>query len=293
MSDTADREFVPPGVVFTDLDGTLLDHDTYRFDEALPALDALKAAGIPLVLCSSKTRIEMLDLQARLGIVGPFIPENGGAVLLTGGGALGEVFPERLGELPARVFGLPYPELRSALRGLRSRFGHGIRGFGDATAEEVAEWASLPVERARRALERDFDEPFLWEPQPAPARVEGARSWLATRGMQLVRGGRFWHVVGPNDKGKAVRWLLAAYARLWGRRPASLALGDSENDLPMLVEAEEGVLVERPDGTHLAPRPRGVRIVAGKGPVGWRRAVEAWLERLPAGVDRRREAGHG
>ncbi|MDW7710547.1 MAG: HAD hydrolase family protein [Deferrisomatales bacterium] len=268
----------PAGLVFTDLDGTLLDHETYDYEPARPALDALGEAAVPLVLCSSKTRGEILGLQRRLGLTGPFIPENGGAVLLTGGGPLEPVFPERFAGLPARVFGAAYGELREALGELRGRYGQGLRGFGDMDDAEVSSCTGLPLRQARLARQRDFDEPFLWEPEPAPRSVEEARSWLAGRGLGLTRGGRFWHLVGPSDKGRAVRWLLDAAARTWGREIASLALGDSENDLPMLREAGDGVLVERPGGGHLTPRPPGVRTVEGVGPRGWCRAVLEWLE---------------
>lgn len=270
----------PSAVVFTDLDGTLLDHHTYGFEPARPALDALRDAGVLLVLCSSKTRAEIVAVQARLGIGGPFIPENGGAVLLAGGGPLEAVFPERFGGLPARVFGTPYPQLRAALEELRRRHGPGVRGFGDMDDEEVARCTGLALEQARLARERDFDEPFLWSPPPGEADVTRARAWLAGRGLSLTRGGRFWHLLGPSDKGRAVRWLLEAAARLSGRMPASLALGDSENDLPMLEAVGAGVLVERPGGGHLTPRPPGIRTVTGVGPPGWCRAVLAWLEDL-------------
>ncbi|MCG7852909.1 MAG: HAD hydrolase family protein, partial [Methanosarcinaceae archaeon] len=46
-------------VVFTDLDGTLIDHDTYSYKAARPALAALKKQGIPLIFCTSKTRAEI------------------------------------------------------------------------------------------------------------------------------------------------------------------------------------------------------------------------------------------
>ena len=39
-----------PLLVFTDLDGTLLDHDDYGFEPALPALHRLAAAQVPLVI---------------------------------------------------------------------------------------------------------------------------------------------------------------------------------------------------------------------------------------------------
>ncbi len=52
----------PVGLVATDLDGTLLDRETYDFAPARPALDALRERGVPLVLVSSKTRAEMEPL---------------------------------------------------------------------------------------------------------------------------------------------------------------------------------------------------------------------------------------
>ena len=280
MSHRAGLRAAPRGLVFTDLDGTLLDHRTYEHAPARPALDALAGAGIPLVLCSSKTRAEMLVVQREIGVAGPFIPENGGAVLLSGeAGALAEAFPDRWAGLPAKVFGTGYSALRGALRGLREELSAELRGFGDAALGEVVAWTGLDRERARLAKERDFDEPFVWEPEPGEAQVENARRWLDARGLRLTRGGRFWHLTGPSDKGRAVRWLIETAACLWGARPATLALGDSPNDLPMLAEVDEGVLVERPEGGHLVPRPPGLRTEKGVGPVGWNRAVLGWLER--------------
>lgn len=268
----------PPGVVFTDLDGTLLDHATYDFTAALPALRAAERVGVILVLCSSKTRTEMLAVQERLGVRGPCIPENGGAVLLVGGGPLAARFPDRVDGLPAKVFGTAYPELRAVLETLRRRFGCRVTGFGDVDEQTVASWTGLPLERARLARQRDFDEPFLWEPEPEPGLRAAVETWLAARDLRLTRGGRFWHLMGASDKGRAVRWLLDAMAARWGLAPPSLALGDSENDLPMLAEAGRGVLVERPGGGHLEPRPAGIGTVSGIGPAGWARAVFDWLQ---------------
>lgn len=74
----------PPAVVFTDLDGTLLDHHTYSWQPAAPTVERLKRLGVPLVLASSKTRAEMVALRHELGIADPFVVENGAAIYVPG-----------------------------------------------------------------------------------------------------------------------------------------------------------------------------------------------------------------
>ena len=69
-------------LVFSDLDGSLLDHYTYSFLEALPTVNLLEQLNIPLVLASSKTRAEIIELRSALGNRHPFIVENGAAVFI-------------------------------------------------------------------------------------------------------------------------------------------------------------------------------------------------------------------
>ena len=46
-------------VIYTDLDGTLLDHVTYTFHPALDALELIEKKKIPLIISTSKTRPEI------------------------------------------------------------------------------------------------------------------------------------------------------------------------------------------------------------------------------------------
>ena len=74
-----------PLLVFSDLDGTLLDHESYSFAPARAALAALAEIGAGVVLATSKTAAEVAPLRAALGLAGwPAIVENG-AGLLAGG----------------------------------------------------------------------------------------------------------------------------------------------------------------------------------------------------------------
>ena len=72
-------------IIFTDLDGTLLDHKTYSFENAFEALQAIKEKNIPLIICSSKTRSEIEYYREKLSNNHPFVSENGGGIFLPEG----------------------------------------------------------------------------------------------------------------------------------------------------------------------------------------------------------------
>jgi hypothetical protein len=64
-------------LVFSDLDGSLLDIHTYEWQPAMPWLDRLQDNQVPVILCSSKTAAEMLDIQQDLGLEGlPLLPRT-------------------------------------------------------------------------------------------------------------------------------------------------------------------------------------------------------------------------
>ncbi len=270
-----------PLVVFTDLDGTLLDAETYSYEPARPALEALRGSGLALVLCSSKTRSEMEPLAAQLGLEHPLVVENGGAIVLPApsldpGG----------GEKRVLTLGSPRSHLVAALPELARSTGLELRPFSAMSAAEVASLTGLALEDARRAQEREFDEPFLvlgvgggsrrdaGDP-PSPrdpaldARLERAARDL---GLRVVHGGRLYHLTGPSDKGAAVRAVLRLPPY---RQAASVALGDAANDLPMLRAVERAIVMPGPAGIDpalSAALPKAERAPL-PGPSGWSRAV--------------------
>jgi mannosyl-3-phosphoglycerate phosphatase len=255
-------------VVFTDLDGTLLDHHTYSFAPARPALLELRRLGVPLVFCTSKTRAEVVPLRRRLRNAHPFIVENGGGIVIPRG-YFGSGTPSRI------QLGLPYAEISTALDDLARRSRVRVRGFHQLTARQIAAATGLPLAEARLAKKREYDEPFWFVGASPAARARLLRLARAS-GLELTTGGRFWHLFSGSDKGLAVRRLRALYRQSTARPLRTLALGDAENDLPMLRAANRAVLLPRPDGSFdravLRSLPRVVRGIA-PGPTGWNEAV--------------------
>jgi mannosyl-3-phosphoglycerate phosphatase len=260
-------------LVATDLDASLLDERTYSFDPARPALDELARRGAVLVLASSKTQAEMEAIAARLETAGPLIAENGAVLLVPRGGGY-----------QVLAGGVRRSLLVRALEEIGRETGTRPRGFSSLTEEAVSALTGLTVEAARLALQRHYDEPFLLEdPAGAAAVMAAARR----RGLVVTRGGRFFHLAGPSDKGAALRRLLARWAGAAARRWYTVGLGDAANDLSLLRAVARPIVVPGADGAVRpelrAALPEAERAPA-PGPWGWNAAILSVLrgERLPS-----------
>jgi len=261
-------------VVFTDLDGTLLDSASYAWEPALPALHLLRSRHVPVVFCSSKTRAELDHYRRQLDNHEPFVTENGGGIFIPDG-YFGDVsLPSHLavtreGGYQVIRLGAPYQRLRQEVDELRGE-GFALTGFGDMTVAEVAALTGLPFDQAAMAKERHFDEPFVFNGSPAERDMLEAR--VRSRGLRTTRGA-FQHLLGDSDKGVAIAILIALFREKLGAI-ATIALGDSLNDLPMLQRVDHPVAIRKQDGSH-EPHlilPNGFQTEA-VGPAGWNEAI--------------------
>lgn len=273
-------------IVFTDLDGTLVDESRpaeIGFAPAVPALEKLKERGYPLVLCTSKTRAEIEWYRRQMGNEHPFIAENGGGVFVPRGyfprlepEFVPGLAPEQVGDYFLFRLGAAYTELRQVMCELRAR-GIPVRGFGDMTCAEIVELTGLAPEVAALAKQREFDEPFLID-QPGADLTELVEL-VARRGLRVTRA-RFHHLMGASDKGAAVRLLVGMYRRE-SATVVTIGVGNHVNDLPMLHEVDYPVFVGEPQLLDDRCRRNPNLIVSSTpGPVGWNQTLLALLEKL-------------
>ena len=261
-------------IIFTDLDGTLLDHHDYSFAAALPALHAIEQHGIPLILTTSKTLAEVSEINRELANPQPAIVENGCALC----------FPcdrEYAFDIGAheridgyRVLRSPpdYQSIRDFISRQRAQFGYRLQGFGDMNAQELATATGLSPAQAANAGRRLCSEPFRWLDTEEKLRrfIEAAEQ----AGMNTTRGGRFWHLMGRSDKARAIAQMTDLIAAEKTTQATLIALGDSENDRGMLQQADIAVVIRRHDGTHLDCRGKNRTVYTRlQGPDGWNAAI--------------------
>ncbi len=257
-------------IIFTDLDGSLLNHEDYSFSDAKPALSIIKEKKIPLIITTSKTRKEIEVIQNDLDIYDPFISENGGGIFFPIGYRNFIIENCRVVENYCLVqLGIDYSQIvkfeKRVMKDIK------LKGFYFMSVEEIARLTGLSLEQAKLAKEREFTEPFvLYEEEKLPDLEKLSKK----EGIKITKGGRFYHFIGENqDKGKAVKITQEIFEKNSGKRLITVGIGDSKNDIPMLDVVDIPVLIRKPDGTYEDFEKENLLKSEFPGSKGWNQVV--------------------
>ncbi|MEM9107624.1 MAG: HAD hydrolase family protein [Pseudomonadota bacterium] len=253
-------------IVFTDLDGTLLDHETYGFDAAVPALDLLKERGVPLILASSKTAAELVSLRERMGFAHcEAIVENGAGILQPDHSAKGDDAP--LQDILTILDRAPL--------GLHRHFS----GFSQWNIEEVCIRTGLAPPDAAAAKQRQYSEVGLWSGSPGQWR--DFLGYLGENGVAAQQGGRFISLSFGASKAARMTDIAENHLKRHGSAFV-VALGDAPNDIAMLEAVDLGIIIPNPGHGGIAAldgEATGQIIRADRpGPEGWNRAILALIK---------------
>jgi len=252
-------------VIFTDLDGTLLEADGTLSPALEPVLDRLRAQGIPVVPVTSKTRVELLDWVARLDSGGTGAFENGAGLL---DGAAVEILPRAV----------PVVDLREALIEASRAAEMPLVTLSDMTDDEIAERTGLARPSISRARAREYDLPFLPLGGELSPRFVNALSGGGH--LRLSRGDRFFHLSGDHGKEDAVRRILDRH----GAAATTIGLGDAPNDSGFLARMDVAVIIPRENGPDASLRERVplARVAPEPAGAGWAAAVARLIEERAA-----------
>jgi mannosyl-3-phosphoglycerate phosphatase len=264
-------------IIFTDLDGTLLNQEDYDYTPALGMLEQLKQKRIPVIPVTSKTRAEVEGLRQEIGLKDPFIVENGSAVFIPRGDRR-FVFSEANQEddYYLELLGCTYAEAREGLRAVAGDLGESLRGFGDLSETEIQSLTGLPLEEVKLAKTREFTEPFVTPHHLPTGKIERA---AAKYNFRVLVGDRFSHLIGSNaGKGRAVKWLMETYQPAEAEKLVTVGLGNSPNDLEMLETVDIPIVIASRKGVHPGLATKGWQIAPSPGSQGWAEAVAGICE---------------
>ncbi len=262
-------------VIFTDLDGTLIDHKDYSYIDASKTLKSLKKRNIPVILCTSKTRGETEKYTDKLNLRYPFIVENGGAIFIPKDYfSFKYPFDKTMNQYNVIELGTPIAQLNKVVKQIKKE-GFELKTFSDMSVSELSKETGLTKMDAIRAKKREYDVAFrILDPKD---KREIAKI-INAAGYNTSAGGRYHHLMGANDKGHAVKILTDLFRKRYGGslKLKTIGLGDGENDIPMLKNVDIPILVKNRE--HKKPEINfDVTYTEFEGPKGWSETIEELL----------------
>lgn len=264
-------------LVITDLDGTLLNHHSYAVDAAKSAIELLKANHIPVVFNTSKTTTESITLQKELNICAPFIVENGSAIYIPK--ILLDTPPEQaesFDDFWMITLGKHQQEIRGQLKQIAtSKSSYQL--LTDCTVEQTVNLTGLSEQQAQQALSRKFSEPLLWKSDATA--LTNFKQQLAAHDLHTLQGGRFLHILGNTDKGKASNVLKSIYKTL-NKSIKTIVLGDSANDAAMLEIADISIIVHSQSNHTLEQLITPNIKTENEAPLGWAEGIDKALTKI-------------
>jgi mannosyl-3-phosphoglycerate phosphatase len=257
-------------IVFTDLDGTFLNHDNYSFMESKDALELLFKNEIPLIFTTSKTKSEVELLQEKVGIKEPFIVENGAALFIPKNyKGFDFSFLDESEEYYVLQLGVSYKQVLSFYNAFKEEFE--MFGFSDMTDEDVVKHTGLSLDNSRLSKKRDFTEPVILKNELHLKKLE---KLAAEHGIKITKGGRFYHLIGEDqDKGVAVFKCIQLFEEVYKSKIKSIGLGDGQNDVALLENVEVPIAIQNHKGEYIKIAAHNLQKSSFKGSKGWNEMV--------------------
>ena len=254
--------------IVSDVDGTLMDH-SYDLTPAKETINWLKALGIPVVLCTSKTAAEVKVIRNDLDLKDPYIVENGGAIY--GEYSNGEEWEIILGD--------SYELLEKVLNSFSQNVNYYLRPLNDLSDDEATNLTGLSGNSLSLMRDRHWSMPFLNPPEYLEMEL---KNLCEKYEVDIFRGNRMSHLLSKNsNKGKAIKKLIDKYKNLDIK---IIGLGDSPNDLPLLLNSNYKIVISGVEGPNkkLLHELKGNQFEVSEKPhgFGWREEVVKKISKL-------------
>jgi len=221
--------------VVSDVDGTLMDH-SYDLSPARETINKLQKLSIPVILCTSKTASEVRVIRDELNLKDPYIVENGAAIY-------GESLEKDNGEI---ILGIKYESLEKILNFISNEIDYKLTPLNNLTDQEATQLTGLEGNSLNLMRDRHWSMPFLNPPSYLEDKI---KICCKKFNVDIFKGNRMSHLLSTkSNKGKAIN-ALKEYSNV--QNIEIIGLGDSPNDLPLLLNSDIKIVIPGIDGPNL------------------------------------------
>jgi mannosyl-3-phosphoglycerate phosphatase len=232
--------------------------------KTIPGLDEFTAAldhhGIPAVLLTSRTRLQMDEPRRKLSHTHPFIAEDGCGVFLPED--YFHLRPQastsqprgsatvRLGRFTCLPIAEPQPASSEALETLASETGVSVVPLRSLPPRELAQNTNLPLREAELARQRDFDELFFFA-GASERDIENFQAAGRERNIQLRRRGVLWSLAIGASVRRCVGELSKLYDRALRSHARSVGVATPGQELDLFAACDRSILLSNKDHNSL------------------------------------------
>ncbi len=254
--------------VVSDVDGTLMDH-SYDLTPAKETINTLQKLSIPVILCTSKTASEVRVIRKDLNLTDPYIVENGAAIY-------GESLKKVNGEI---ILGKKYEYLENILNLISKEIDYKLIPLNNLSDLEATQLTGLTGNSLNLMRDRHWSMPFLNPPTLLEDRINICCKKFK---VDIFKGNRMSHLLSNNsNKGKAIN-ALKKYSN--NQNIQIIGLGDSPNDLPLLLKSDIRIVIPGINGPNLnlIDQLKDLEFILASEPngYGWKNEINKFINKL-------------
>ena len=257
-------------LIFTDLDGSLLHRETFKFDEIKDYLMELISKGILIIPNSSKTEKEILEFNYELGSNLPYISENGAAI--NGLDLFNSDLPKEL------ILSREKDDILKIFKNIVPlNLQNKCKWLSEMDEKSQSLILGLKYQKLKSALDRKFTVPFIFN--GTKNEKKKLAKIIKNKGLYLQEGGRVIHLTDKVNKAKALQ-VFVRFFKKNNRNVKTIAVGDNYNDLDMLKTSDLPCLVFNDKFTLDEIHINNLIITNKPSPEGWADVIKMALVKI-------------
>ena len=255
-------------IIFTDLDGTLLNEESFSFKQIITFIkNLLKLDNLFIFFISSKTKEEMINLRKKMNINVPLIYENGAGIYdLKFCNLIKEPLKKNIVLAKQKIKEIK--KKTNLFRGLKSS----VRFLDSMDIKEIKTILGLPSDEIQFAIDRKFSRLFLFNGDDSF--LKNLKIQASENSLSINKGGRVYSISDNFTKADAFKFVKNKIKKNYPHS-SFIGLGDSENDKKLLEAVDFACIIKNKNKKlNLNKKTNFIFRSKYEAPFGWREIIK-------------------
>ena len=258
-------------LIFTDLDGSLLDKETFKFDVIKDYFKELVRNGIIIIPNSSKTEAELLDFNEQNNLDLSFIAENGSSIHRLN--KIHQNLPDKI------IISRTIDEIRNIYEeNISLDFENKITHILELEREKQQKILGLPLDKIKLAIKRDHSIPIKFN--GTESEKNEFTKILKNSGLTIQTGGRIMNVCDNVNKSIAMSKALQLIRKQLDDEIITIGVGDNENDIEMIKQTDYPCLVKNDNFDSSLINIDNLIKSSEPSPLGWADVIKTAIQKI-------------